>query len=415
MSLSNMTNQEIRDHIVKLKASGAAAAEVAKVLLDTRTDPTESQKAAVAKGLTDVAEASELSTELLRRADRERSSAEVKEALEAVGFDLGLDRPGSRKISVQAADEVRGFRAKAGASWARKTADKFQRIMSSPDGAKALTSGSIDVPSIIQEPVQILGRPTSILDLVPKPKNTEKGNGNAFSYLRQTARTNNAAAVADNATKPTSVYSFGDVEDTFRVYAHLSEKFPRRYLDDYNGLIQILQDQMGAGLMEALEEDILTGAVQPSTGFTGVLNTSGIQTQAFATDVLTTLSTARYKLINSSQHPNAWVLNPTDVQVLELMRENGATGPLMFRNGIADIEKFLGEHPIVMSTLIPAGTALLGDWDTTSLIVREDDHLDVDTSGEKFEKNQVQFRLEGRYGFTVGRPLSFVKATLSAG
>lgn len=347
-------------------------------------------------------------------ADRDRTAEEVKDALAAVGFDLGLDAPGSRKTITQMDSDRNGFRAKAGASWARKTADKFQRIMSGPDGAKALTSGSIDVPSIIQEPVEILGRPTSILDLVPKPRNTERGNGNAFSYLRQTARTNNAAAVADNATKPTSVYSFGDVEDTFRVYAHLSEKFPRRYLDDYNGLIEILQDQMGAGLMEALEDDILAGAAQPSTGFTGVLNTSGIQTQAFATDVLTTLSTARYKLINSSQRPNAWVLNPTDVQGLELMRENGSTGPLMFRNGLADIEKFLGEHPIVMSTLIPAGTALLGDWDTTSLIVREDDHLDVDTSGEKFEKNQVQFRLEGRYGFTVGRPLSFVKATLSS-
>lgn len=341
------------------------------------------------------------------------SEADAEDLYRKTGLDLGIGASSRARADRGQADPV-GFRAKAGASWARRTADRFQRIMSSPDGAKALTSGSIDVPSIIQEPVQILGRPTSILDLVPKPKNTDKGNGNAFSYLRQTARTNNAAAVADNATKPTSVYSFGDVEDTFRVYAHLSEKFPRRYLDDYNGLIQILQDQMGAGLMEALEQDILSGAVQPSVGFTGILNTSGIQTQAFATDVLTTLSTARYKLINSSQHPNAWVLNPTDVQGLELMREDGATGPLMFRNGLTDIEKFLGEHPIVMSTLIPAGTALLGDWETTSLIVREDDHLDVDTSGEKFEKNQVQFRLEGRYGFTVGRPLSFVKATLSA-
>lgn len=331
------------------------------------------------------------------------------------GLDLGLGGFDRKSIDAQRGiGEPIGFRAKAGEAWARKAADIFQKVMSSPDGAKALTSGAIDVPSVIGEPVEMIGRPTSILDLVPKRKNTEQGRGNSFSYLRQTARTMNAGAVADNATKPTSILTFGDVEDTFRVYAHLSETFPKRYLDDYNGLIQILQDQMGAGLMEALEEDILDGAVQPQDGFTGVLNTSGIQAQAFVTDTLTTLSNARYKLVTTHQTPNAWVLNPLDVQKLELMREDGATGPLMFRNGLADIEKFLGGYPIVMSSLMTEGAALLGDWNQTELIIREDDHLDVDTSGEKFSKNQVQFRLEGRYGFTVERPLAFVTADLTA-
>lgn len=346
-------------------------------------------------------------------AKRAAESEELKSAFADIGLDLGLDPGRPRAAKSNHDGEAAGFRAKAGEAWSRKAADIFQKVMSTPDGAKALTSGSIDVPSVIAETVEITGRPTSILDLVPKRKNTGQGLGDAFSYLRQTARTNNAGPVADNATKPTSVYTFGDIEDRFRVYAHLSEKFPKRYLDDYNGLISILQSQMGAGLMEALEEDIIAGVVQPQDGFTGVLNTSGIQSQAWSTDLLTTMSNAKYKLITSHQNPNAWALNPTDIQRLELLREDGATGPFMFRNGIADIEKFIGA-PIVPSTAMSAGVGLLGDWTQTALVIREDDHLDVDTSGDKFEKNQVQFRLEGRYGFIVERPLSFVTVDLTA-
>jgi HK97 family phage major capsid protein len=340
----------------------------------------------------------------------EQQTDDINARLKSIGFDLGLGGPAA---GTPHTDLNRGFKAYAGPAWAAKAAKVFEKVMGSPDGVKALTSGSIDVPSVIAEVVEITGRPTSVLDLVPKRRNTEQGRGNAFSYLRQTTRTNNAGPVADNATKPTSVYSFGDVEDTFRVYAHLSEVFPKRYLDDYNGLISILQDQMGAGLMEALEEDILTGAAQPQDGFTGVLNTSGVQAQAWSTDLLTTMSNAKYKLITSHQNPNAWILNPVDIQRLELIREDGSTGPFMFRGGITDIEKFVGA-PIVPSTAITAGVGLLGDWTQTELIIREDDHLDIDTSGTKFEKNQVQFRLEGRYGFTVERPLAFVQADLTA-
>jgi len=125
------------------------------------------------------------------------------------------------------------------------------------------------------------------------------------------------------------------------------------------------------------------------------------------------MSNAKYKLVTTHQSPNAWALHPADIQRLELLREDGTTGPFMFRNGLADIEKFVGA-PIVPSTAMTAGVGLLGDWTQTELIIREDDHLDVDTSGEKFEKNQVQFRLEGRYGFTVERPLAFVTVDLTA-
>ena len=57
-----------------------------------------------------------------------------------------------------------------------------------------------------------------------------------YAFLRQTARTNNAAVVAEGATKPTSVYSVIRVEQSLAVVAHLSEGIPRYWLLDTTSL-----------------------------------------------------------------------------------------------------------------------------------------------------------------------------------
>ena len=57
-----------------------------------------------------------------------------------------------------------------------------------------------------------------------------------YAFLRQTARTNNAAVVAEGATKPTSVYSVTRVEQSLAVVAHLSEGIPRYWLLDTTSL-----------------------------------------------------------------------------------------------------------------------------------------------------------------------------------
>lgn len=323
-----------------------------------------------------------------------------------MGFDGG---PTTKSAPV-------GYKERSAAKWAEGAAEAITKAMNrGGPGSKALIGGTVDVPRFVGEVAETVGRPLSVLDLVRKPNSPGHGDGNAFSYLRQTARTNNATAVPDLATKPTSVYSFTDIESKYSTYAHLSEALPLRYISgDFDGLVEILRDQLAAGVLEAVEADIVSG---PGTGdrFTGVLNTSGVQTQAATTgDILTTLSNARYKLVTSFQSPTGWVLNPTDAQRLELLRESGTTGAFQFKNGLEDAEKFLGGFPIVQSVLMPAGTALLGDWRQVELLVREGNHVDIDTGGTLFEQNAFKARAEGRFGLKIGRPLAFVKATLPA-
>jgi hypothetical protein len=348
------------------------------------------------------------------------NAAKVKAALADIGMDLGLDgvtRTPSKAVG------GRSSKQKAAENWGSEIRDRLQK-RAGAEGVKALIGGTIDIPSVIADPVLINGRPTTILDLIPRrprpaPSGDPRGDvrGNKFEYLLQTARNLAASSVPDNVQKPVSGITFDDKEDHYRVYATITDPIPKRYLDDYAQLVQILQTQLGEGLQEAIERDIVSGTgVETATTdpFLGILNTSGIQVQAFATDVITTLRTARRKLEDSRATPNAWVMNSIDLQALEMLRENGTTGALLFGSGRTTIEQILGDYPIVESPLIAAGSALLGDFTKTELLVREDDHLDVDGSGELFDRNQVKFREEGRYGFATLKPSSFITVDLTA-
>lgn len=290
-------------------------------------------------------------------------------------------------------------------SWAKEVARRSTQT-TGQFGVKALTTGGIDIPQVIESVVTKPVEPARVLDLLVNRRPLE---GNEFEYLRQSVRTNNAAPVADGATKPTSVYTFEDESDRARVFAHLSEAIPLRYLDDHDELENVLRSQMAEDLFLAIEEDVLVG---DGTGehFTGIANVSGVQAQAFSTDVLTTLRKARTKLTTSGEAPTAWVLNHADLEAIDLTREDGATGGFM--EGIED--KVFGNLPRIGSSVIPAGTAYLGDWRQARLYVREGGRLDADRSGTLFETNQVKLRYEGRFGFAVLRPNAFVEIDLTA-
>lgn len=301
-------------------------------------------------------------------------------------------------------------RSTQGGSWAATVAEKLTRAAGEA-GVKAITTGGIDVPSVAAGDgiVRKTAEAARVLDLITDRKDLA---GNAFAFLRQTVRTNNAAPVADEDLKPTSVYTVEEVEGRARVFAHLSEPIPQRYFTDSNELEDLLRTQMEEDLMFALEADILNG---DNTGehFQGLVNTAGIRTQAYSSSVLTTLRKGRTTLQTAGETPTAWVLNPTDLETLDLTRAGGSTttdGP--FLEGID--EKIFGNLPKVASTAVAAGTAWLGDWNYIRLYVAEAARLDADMSGENFTHNLVTLRYEGRYGLAVRRPAAFVLFDLTA-
>ena len=126
--------------------------------------------------------------------------------------------------------------------------------------------------------------------------------------MRQTVRTNAAAVVAAGALKPTSVYSVTRVENSLAVIAHLSEGIPRHWLIDTPALEAFLAGELEYGLRQAVEAKVLAD----------VHGTSGIQTQAYTTSVLTTLRKGVTKLETAGYTASAFVLHPTDWESVEL-------------------------------------------------------------------------------------------------
>ncbi|WP_375003718.1 phage major capsid protein [Aeromicrobium sp. CTD01-1L150] len=276
-------------------------------------------------------------------------------------------------------------------------------------GVKALLTGEISTPSAV-EVSALPAVPARLLDLVPR----EGLDEHTFAYLRQTTRTNNADVVADNATKPTSVFTFEEIEDRARVIAHLSEPFPIRYATDHTSMVQVLESQMEAGIFEALEDQIVNG---DGTGenFTGLLNTSGISQVPYATDAITTLRKARTAQELKGERVTAVAMHPSDIEALDLLREDGSTGGFLLDTDA--YERIFGKGVTgVPSVAVPVGQAIAGDWSTVRLRIREAaSTLAATQAGDLFDKNQMKLRTEGRYGFQAFRPQALAVVDLVAG
>ena len=290
--------------------------------------------------------------------------------------------------------------------WAAKTADKMTAA-AEQFGVKALVTGSIDVANPISAGVVPMpDNPTRLIDLIVQ---REPLSGNAFSYLRQTVRTNNAAPVADLALKPTSVFTYAEIDDKAHVIAHLSQPIPERYLADHSALESLLSSEMFRGVNQAVEAQVISGT-GVGENMTGILAAAGTVAVPYATSVFATLRKARTALATREEVPTAWAFSLADAELFDLSMDNQGR---FYGSDVDDV--VFGNLPKIVIPGIPAGVAVLADWTQCKLFVREDVKLDADRSGANFTNNSVVLRAEGRYGFGVLRPQAFAIVDLTAG
>jgi len=298
-------------------------------------------------------------------------------------------------------------------------------------GAKALVTGASDTSggAFVQNDYQglqvgadVFQRPLMLRDLVTPGTTTS----DLVEYVRVTSITNNAAPVAEatttsNGTKPESGIATVKVQAPVRTIAHWIP-ITKRALSDAAQVRTLIDNFLEYGLEEELEDQMVSG---DGTGenFDGLANVSGVQQQAYDTNLLVTLRKAKTKVRTVGRSiPTGYVINPADVEALDLMTDGedrfyfgGPSGTLANAGLGGPTTSPVWNLPVIESEATPAGTAWVGDWRKCVLWDREQSSITLsDSHANFFIQNLVAILAEMRAAFGVLQPSAFVQVDLTA-
>jgi HK97 family phage major capsid protein len=279
-------------------------------------------------------------------------------------------------------------------------------------GLSDTSAGAMIVNDRFPDIVPALRRPLGMRNIVT----TGTISVDAIDWVKVNVETNNAAVVAEatsqsDGTKPESTFSFTKTTETVKTIAHWLAA-TKRSLSDAGQLRTLIDNFLEDGLLQVLEDQMVTGS-GIGENMTGLFNISGIQTQAFVTDLVGTYRRAKTLVRTVGRDiPNAYLMNPTDAQTLDLLSDNEKRyyygGPMT--GGV----NVLWGLPVVESEAVTAGTAFVGNFKQLVLLDREQTTISVsDSHSDFFVKNLVAILAELRAMFLCRRPKSIVKIALS--
>lgn len=312
------------------------------------------------------------------------------------------------------------------------------RVQSNPIAVKSLFTGASSTSAgafVVNERtdiVEMLGRkPLTIRNLVSNRRTTS----DTVEFVQETSHTNAAAVVAEATSsaaptapagasggalvnnagggyKPEGAWAFAV---STAVVKTIAEWVPvtKRALADVAQLEGLINDELRADIAEEEEDQILNGNGS-GENFTGIVNTSGIQTQAWATDLFTTVRKGVTKARTVGRvNPNALVLNPADAERVDLAKDGNDR---YYYGGPQAIgQRTLWGIPVVESESQAEGTGLLGDFSKAVVWDREQTTVTMtDSHADFFIRNLVAILAEERLAFGVVRPSAFVSLDLTA-
>lgn len=259
----------------------------------------------------------------------------------------------------------------------------------------------------------------TIRDLLPVGQTTQ----NTVYFPKETIYTNAADTVGEEGEKPEATLDIESSSAPVKKIAVLI-KVSDEMWDDF----PMLRDYVNSRLrfmVEQKEEDQLLNGSGVGNNITGILNTSGIQTQAEGSD---TPVDAIYKAMTKIKvpasnvggyNPSGIVMNPTDVELIRLSKDQNLQyyggGPFTgaYGNGPYTSAFRLWGLPVVETTAIVAGTALVGDFRMGAQIFQRTgiDVKTFDQNEDDVNFNRKTIRVEERLALAVYRPSAFCTVT----
>lgn len=367
----------------------------------------------------------------------ETGQTETKTVLEAAGEKLGtietktgelgtrlseieqrLARPGILKGGLsetkslgQEMVESEQFKTLAASPSQRGTARIELKAMlsnSSTWGGTASVSNSLVVADR-QPMVELPKRQLVVRDLLTVGQTVS----NAVEYPQQTGFTNNAAVVAEGATKPYSTITTDLKSAPVRTIAHMF-KASRQILDDAPALQSMINSQGIYGLQLAEEAEVLNG---DGTGqhLLGLIPQATAYSAAFAVTgetaidrIALALGQAEMALVPAT----GVLLHPLDWLKIRIIKDG--MGRYLLGDPQTVIARNIWNVPVATSMSVTFGSFLVGAFrDAVTLFERMAVEVLVSTeNADDFEKNLVSIRIEERVALAVYRPQGFITGQL---
>ena len=269
--------------------------------------------------------------------------------------------------------------------------------------SKALLEvGSTAVESpIFAEPIADARQAKFVYQLMP----SSEAEGGTFGYLAQTARTNNAAEVATGALKPVSIFTLERVNDTTKVFAHVTEPIDRYLLEDAPNLRQFLDQELRYGLGKAFDAHVIADlSAAVALGMAGTLNLAGVRS-------------AITELQEEDIEPDAIVMQP----YLWASIEAEATTTFASNDNAPAATEALNRRlygiPVVVTNSATAGEAIVGDFAGSARVFRTGSaSVTIHDSQPRvvggadyadYRLNQLVLRAEMRAEVAIWRPAGF--------
>lgn len=254
---------------------------------------------------------------------------------------------------------------------------------------------------------------------------TEAISGSAITYFVEGALEGDFTTVAEGGQKPQLHYAdpTAVTEALTKLAAFIKES------DELAEDLPFLATAINGRLLYNLglfEENQLLSGNGTGTNIKGILNRTGVQTEAAATaDDGKDNADAMFRAITkvstgSGLDADGIVLNPADYQAFRLSKDGngqyfgGGFFAGEYGNGGITVQPPLWGLRTVVTPAITAGTALVGAFAQAASVIRKGGVRveSTNTDEDDFTNNRITIRAEERLALAVRRPAGFVKVTL---
>lgn len=261
--------------------------------------------------------------------------------------------------------------------------------------------------------------PTNVLDLITRGT----ANSPLLQYRQLVSITSNAKITAESKTtagtdttgglKPLSTLTTQTKNASAFTYADGIEVTNQELADD-GALTALINGILTQNLDIEMERVLISGAGTDDEP-AGILNTTGVLHQAFDTDAITTIRKAKTLLRTSSlTEAQAVVLSPEDDETFDLLKDGAQR---FFGNGPFGVgPQTIWGIPRVVSTRVPAGTAIIGDFSQVQLLNLEPTSVLVFNQHKDYAQRNLSYvRAECRCLQLIRQPAKLAVVKLTSG